>query len=148
MSSAKMTRVVPYSPERAMPESPVPQERHPLAKGLARGRLVSAQAPVARQQTRAGTVTVAVPTMANGGHVRFPMIPRLVFPEDACPLSTHQRVACHTRPAFRCLSRDDAPLCAHLPLYWARDFAEPRASLVETEDPAASVRPTGARGPG
>jgi hypothetical protein len=44
-------------------------------------------------------VTVAVPAMADGGHMRFSMIPRLVFPEYVYPLSTHQRAACHTRPA-------------------------------------------------
>jgi len=86
-------RVVPYSPERAMPESPVSQERHPLAKGQPRGRLVSAQALVARQQARAEAVTVAVPAVADGGHVCFSMIPRLVFSAYACPLSTRRRVA-------------------------------------------------------
>ncbi len=77
-------RVVPYSPERAMPESPVSEERHPFAKGQPRVRLVQAQALVARQQARAGVVTVAVATMTDGGHVRFSMIPRLVFREYAC----------------------------------------------------------------
>jgi hypothetical protein len=134
VSSAKMTRVVPYSPERAMSESPVPQERHPRAKGQAQDRLVSAQALVARQQTRAGAVTVAVPTMANGGHVRFSMIPRLVFPEYACP--PFDPSTCRSPHSTRVqvpVERRCRPR-AHLPLYCARDFAEPRASLVETEE--------------
>ena len=92
VSSIKMTRVILYAPERAMPESPVPQERYPLAKGQAPDWLVSAQAPVARQQTRAAAVTVTVPTMADGGHVRFSMIPRLMFPEYACPDDVRQTV--------------------------------------------------------
>ena len=62
-----------------MPESPVSQEHHPLAEGPPRGRLVYAQAHVAREQASAAVFTPAVLAMADRGHVRFPITRRLQY---------------------------------------------------------------------
>jgi hypothetical protein len=61
------------SEDYAMPESPVSQEHQPLAKGQPRGRLVYAQARVARvawEQARTVAVSPAVLAMAAGRHLR------------------------------------------------------------------------------